>query len=54
MRVDPGHVPPPAPPMAQDPPGPRPGQDPRQARPWKAWSLVPERDPIDYDDDAWM
>jgi len=53
MRVDPDFAPPSAPPPRgmngrQDPEGPKP------APPRPGWALAPAKDPIDYDDGAWM
>jgi hypothetical protein len=54
MRVNPGYAPPPVqPPPPKELPT-RPGPDAVQPKPKKGWSLLPEKDPIDYDDGAWM
>ena len=53
MRINPDT----APLSAQPPwtPGGPPGrQEPEPSAPKPDWSLAPEKDPLDYDDGAWM
>ena len=55
MRIDPDFAPPPGRPPCQEKPFPRQAADPaRPAKLQQGWALAPEKDPIDYDDGAWM
>ena len=54
MRVDPDYAPPPAQSREASPPRQQPQDPGRPQRPRQGWALTPEKDPMDYDDGAWM
>jgi hypothetical protein len=56
MRIDPDTAPPSAQPPRNPggPPGRQEQEAVRPAAPRPGWALAPDKDPLDYDDGAWM